>query len=497
MSTAEHIFINNTQRTNDDMLPASPPEDGVGYIDLEFSFDSAFQEDGTYSTEFVPDNMQLTSMNSQGTVDVRSFSLVKREKQEEYFDEDDELRYRIGYEDFRLRLKIGKNPDDEYKESKFILTLITWKFDSEHTDHMSVMEEGSLTFSLTLLADVDMGDAPEIPPTYDPEDEEQAEGNAEAIAEVQDEVAEKVSSMLSAFAPPIDINALLLPILLVKSGGNVQIANVMKQLRDMRLEVRRLKVKADIAHAKKEELSQKASDMEMEEWEKYMEEHKSSSGDPFEPSYKVGRLKERSDKAGKDEELYQGQYVNAMEEYKAFVRLHILSVSEVGGEEESEIRGKYPSGTNIFVEDMTSAYGEDVMEWGEEDIDRGVKEFMLRDLVTGGLGRMVKEKLNRFKQQFAAVASGVKDLMTTAQTTFMEPMGAVVATPTGPGSVAANIPQVFNSLKRLNAAAASLVLPITDALESARFLGLPKEVVTPLVRMSQILIVINEIAGRI
>lgn len=108
---------------------------------------------------------------------------------------------------------------------------------------------------------------------------------------------------------------------------------------------------------------------------------------------------------------------------------------------------------------------------------------------------MVKEKLVMFKQQFAAVAQGVKDLMVSGQTTAMEPMGAVVVTPTGAGSVATNIPQIFNSLKRLSAAAGSLILPITMALESARFLGLPKSVVTPLVGIARMLVAINAIAG--
>jgi hypothetical protein len=494
MARLQHIYINNTLRQNDELLPLPSPEDGKGRGVLEFSFENAVGPDGTPSSEYVPDDIELVSLSRRGDIIATGHGLMKRERQEEYFDDNEELKVRIGYEDFRLYLDLLKNQEDEYQESEFTLTLMARKFASEHTDQMVVMEEGFLTFTLTLLADVDMGDDPEVPDDYDPEDAEQAAANAEEIAKIQDEVAEGVSDMLSSYSPPIDISGMFLPILLVKSGGNMQIANVLRQLREMRAEIRKLKYKEDASKALKEELEGKAEALEEDERRKHKEDGGSRT-DPFEPSYKVRRFEERAEKAERDEQRYAQQDYDAVEEYKAFVRLHILEESSTDSDAVSEIRGKYPSGTNIFIEDMESSYGEDVTEWDEDDIDRGVREYMLRELVTGGLGRMVKEKLNQFKQQFAAVASGVKDLMTTAQTTFMEPMGAMVATPTGPGSVAANIPQVFNSLKRLNASAMALLLPITAALESARFLGLPKEVVTPLVRMTQIVVAINEIAG--
>ena len=495
MARLQHIYINNTPRQNDELLPLPTPEDGKGRGVFEFSFENAVGSDGTSSSEYVPDDIELVSLSRRGDIVTIGHGLMKKERQEEYFDDNEELKVRIGYEDFRLYLDLLKNQGDEYQESEFTITLVARKFASEHTDQMVVMEEGFLTFTLTLLADVDMGDAPEMPEGYDPEDAEQASANAEEVAKIQDEVAEEVSGMLSSYAPPIDISGMFLPILLVKSGGNMQIANTLTQLREMRKEIRRLKYKTDASKATKEELSGKAEALEEEERRKYEEEDGGSKTGPFEPSYKVRRFEERAEKAEKDEQRYAQQYYDAVEEYKAFVRLHILEASSTDPDAVNEIRGKYPSGTNIFIEDMESSYGEDVTDWDEDDIDRGVKEYMLRELVTGGLGRMVKEKLNQFKQQFAAVASGVKDLMTTAQTTFMEPMGAMVATPVGPGSVAANMPQVFNSLKRLNASATALILPITAALESARFLGLPKEVVAPLVRMSQIIVAINEIAG--
>lgn len=492
MARLQHIRISDAQKQNDQLLPLPSPEEGKGRVVLSFSFEG----DGT-APETAPDDMELDSMTMTGDVMVvaSGFGLMKRERQEEYFDENEELKIRIGYEDYRLYLDLYANDGSQYQKSEFTLTLSAKKFASEHTDQMVVSDEGFLTFSLTLLADVDMGTSPEIPGSYDPEDGGQASANAEDIAKIQDEVAEEVADMLSSYAPPIDIESLFLPILLVKSGGNMQIANMLGQLREMRAEAVRLKSKADANKELKAELYRKAEALEEEERKKYKDEHEGDASGAFEPSYKVRRFEERAEKAGKEESRCREQYENAMEEYKAFVRLHVLSSSSIDSDTVSKIRGKYPSGTNIFLEDMESSFGADVSEWDEDDIDRGVKEYMLRELVTGGLGRMVKEKLYQFKQQFAAVASGVKDLMITAQTTFMEPMGAMVATPTGPGSVAANMPQVFNSLKRLNASATALILPITAALESARFLGLPKEVVSPLVRMSQIIVAINEIAG--
>lgn len=488
MPRLQHIYINNTQRGNDELLPTSPYEDGKGYAELDFSFENAVTDDGTPSSEYIPDDIVLSSLVSSGDVALSGYRLLKREKQEEYI-EDDEVKVRIGYEDFRLQLKLAKNGNPEYEESNFTLSLTARKFASGHTNQMVVMEEGFLTFSLTLLADIDMGEAPSVPESYDPGDETQAKENTEEIAKIQDEVAEEVEGMLSAYSPPIDIGAMFLPILLVKSGGNMQIANTLRKLREMREEIARLKFKTDENRRAEKTLSDKADAMEESE----RASHDGHS--EFEASYKVGRLRERAEKAGASALRYSKQYEDAVEEYKAFVRLHVLSVDEVDSGTQAEIRSKYPPGSNIFLEDMVSSYGEDATQWDEEDIDRGVKEYMLREVVTGGLGRMVKEKLNQFKQQFAAVASGAKDLMTTAQTVIMEPMGATVVTPTGAGSVAANIPQVYNSLKRLNASASALLLPLTAALESARFLGLPKEVVAPLVRMSQIIVAISEISG--
>ena len=262
MARLQHIYINNTPRQNDELLPLPTPEDGKGRGVFEFSFENAVDPDGTPSSEYVPDDIELVSLSRRGDIVATGHGLMKRERQEEYFDDNEELKVRIGYKDFRLYLDLLKNQEDEYQESEFTITLVARKFASEHTDQMVVMEEGFLTFTLTLLADVDMGDAPEMPEDYDPEDAEQAGANAEEVAKIQDEVAEEVSGMLSSYAPPIDISGMFLPILLVKSGGNMQIANTLTQLREMRKEIRRLKYKTDASKATKEELSGKAEALE-------------------------------------------------------------------------------------------------------------------------------------------------------------------------------------------------------------------------------------------
>lgn len=489
MGQALNIFINTHTADNDQLDPTSPPTVGLFQFDFEFGY-----KDGSHSNEYIPDDVELLSYDIQGDVDVSDLELLKEDKEEQYTDGQGHVGVRTGYKNFLVRIKLHKNTTDTYKESNFSLHVLTKKFESDISDQMTVLEDGYVEFGMTLTAEVKTEQAV-MPSDYNPEDEEQSKANEKEVAAVQDQVAEKVDGMTSKMAPPIDVDALMVPIVLAKAGGNTQISNVLKQVKDMREEIQRLERKSAEAGAKAEKLRKKEKAKEEEEKAEYLSSHggEEDPSDPFAPSYKTERLGEKASKSESDKEKLDAKRDNAVAEYCAYIKLHVLKSSELSDDEKNKIGGRHPG--IRYREGMESEYGDDVMNWPDDDIDTEIRAYMEQELVTGGLGRMVKEKLVMFKQQFAAVAQGVKDLMVSGQTTAMEPMGAVVVTPTGAGSVATNIPQIFNSLKRLSAAAGSLILPITMALESARFLGLPKSVVTPLVGIARILVAINAIAG--
>ena len=109
------------------------------------------------------------------------------------------------------------------------------------------------------------------------------------------------------------------------------------------------------------------------------------------------------------------------------------------------------------------------------------------------IGELIKEKFNQLKNDGRVLVNGVIEMVNSAITSVTEPMGAVIATPMGPGVCTTNIMQIRGTVKRVQSQAVALVPCITGMIDAAIFLGLPASLINSLTGIATTLILVKSI----
>jgi len=383
------------------------------------------------------------------------------------------------YTDFALRLVFDRNTSGEVLEGHFVVELSTYKLNEGGA--MELLESGDVDMRIThtLAPDTvspddqeamsdgmgvlerDAGSGGYAADASNPEDVDMAEqnfaGNQAAVDEVKARVQDAISELRMFDFPASD--GLLESIILIKSGGNRQIAGVLMEFKGKQARIQKLGANESKNRTKAQRYKSDADALLARERAAYDREHKGGEDPehPFEMSPKCARMYEKAE-----------EYTEKADLYKA-------------GKESAE----------ADLQRMCAFYGIST-ESSDSANAKSIKSKLFPTMEAQTLGQMVKDRMNQFKEQMNEVTKGTNNLAVTTQTLLVEPQGAVVGTPVGPGAVTMNMVQVFGSVKRLNAAASSLITPIMLALENARFLGLPREMITPLTKIAGVIAAIDE-----
>ena len=399
---------------------------------------------------------------------LRSYELLKTQV------EDDDPDAPARYKDFSLRLVFSRNTSGETIEGYFEVELSTYKINPD-TGAMELFESGSVDFGVTHTYapdtvsedDVDaMNAATEhLEDAYavdasDPDSIDGAEAEFERNQALVDVVKDEVQGLISGLRlfdfPASD--GMLETIILIKSGGNRQVAGILQEFKDKQKRIEKLSAETDRCRAKATEYRNAADALLAKEREAYDKEHGGAEDPehPFEKSPKCSRMYDKAE-----------DYDRRADRYEADKEASVADLQR-----------------------LSDTYGVST-EKSDSDNAKAIKDKLFPSMENQTLGQMVKDKMNQFKEQMNEVTKGVNNLAVSMQVLLVEPQGAVVGTPAGPGAVTMNMVQVFGSLKRLNAAVSALITPIMLALENARFLGLPASVVAPLKKIAGVIIAID------
>lgn len=109
------------------------------------------------------------------------------------------------------------------------------------------------------------------------------------------------------------------------------------------------------------------------------------------------------------------------------------------------------------------------------------------------LGAMIESKFNELINDGRVLFNGVVEMVNSAITSVTEPMGAVIATSTGPGTCVTNPLQIRGVIKRVQSQAVALVPVINAMLDAAIFLGLPASLCQTLVGIATTLTIVGTI----